>query len=164
MPPVTDVRSRQQRLANKNVVRYNEHVLPLSLLGVAGFVAMEASYLPQITRIFRRGRADDLSWFFPALNVLGRLAAFSYAMSKGDNVFSLGFAAGMVLRSTLLAQVLYYRFREPAPRGGADAGGAHASQASSLPSEPGPEAASAPDLARPALRTLRPAEAQGSLR
>lgn len=131
-------------------------MLSLSLLGAAGFVAMEASYLPQITRIFRRGRADDLSWFFPALNVLGRLAAFTYALSKGDNVFSLGFAVGMVLRATLLVQVLYYRFRHAPP----SAGGPPVDDAA-------PRAGEAPESApgsTPALSTLRPAEAQGSLR
>lgn len=79
-------------------------------VGAAGLVAMELSYLPQIVRLFRLRRADEVSVFFPALNVFGRLLALTYSYAKGEHVFTIGFLVGVVLRSTLLLQVVYYRW------------------------------------------------------
>ncbi len=46
-----------------------------ALLGTAGRLALEAKTLPQIGRLFRRKRADDVSSRSPALDVAGRLRA-----------------------------------------------------------------------------------------
>jgi len=81
------------------------------VLGTIGLLAIEGSYLPQIVRLFRLRRADDVSVFFPALNLLGRLFALMYALSKHENGFSMGLIIGMALRMTLLLQVLWYRRR-----------------------------------------------------
>lgn len=82
---------------------------PYWMIGSLAIVAMEASYLPQIYRLARRRSADDVSVVFPALNVVGRMLAVTYAMTRGDSVFVLGFLIGIVLRATLLVQVAYYR-------------------------------------------------------
>ncbi len=79
------------------------------LLGSLGIVAIEASYLPQIFRLYRLRRADDVSIFFPSLNALGRVLALSYSLLSHQPVFVVGFTIGLVLRCTLLTQVLYYR-------------------------------------------------------
>ena len=80
-----------------------------SALGSVGFLAIEGSYVPQIVRLFRTKRAEDVSILFPALNLLGRLFALSYAVSKGEDVFVVGLTVGVLLRVTLLLQVLWYR-------------------------------------------------------
>lgn len=81
-----------------------------TLLGAAGIWCIELSYLPQIARLYKRKDAEDISLFFPGLNTLGRLMAMLYAMHIGEQVFAFGFMVGLVMRGTLLAQVIYYRW------------------------------------------------------
>jgi lipid-A-disaccharide synthase-like uncharacterized protein len=84
-------------------------MLPYWIIGSLAIVVMEASYVPQILRVARRKSAEDVSIFFPALNLVGRVLAVAYALSRGDSVFVLGFLVGAMLRATLLVQVAYYR-------------------------------------------------------
>lgn len=72
---------------------------------------MEASYVPQIVRLARVGRAEQLSAFFPALNLSGRLAALAYSILIGQSVFGVGFFFGALLRGFLLAQILVLKRR-----------------------------------------------------
>ncbi len=81
------------------------------ILGTLGILAIEGSYLPQIARLFRLKRADDVSVFFPALNLVGRLFALMYSVSQHANGFSVGLMIGISLRGVLLTQVLWYRRR-----------------------------------------------------
>ena len=78
-------------------------------IGSAGIVAIEASYLPQIARLYRRKHADDVSIFFPGLNVTGRVLALIYSLVTHDTVFIAGFIVGILLRLVLLSQVAWYR-------------------------------------------------------
>ena len=87
-------------------------------LGTAGILAIEGSYFPQIARLFRLKRAEELSLLFPALNLVGRLLALSYALLTKDHVFTVGFFVGALLRLTLLLQIAWYR--RAAPAGAAD--------------------------------------------
>ena len=82
---------------------------PVWIIGTLGLAAIELSYVPQVMRLAQRKRADDVSALFPALNLAGRVCAMTYAFSRGDGVFTIGFIVGAVLRATLLTQVLYYR-------------------------------------------------------
>jgi len=81
------------------------------ILGTLGILAIEGSYLPQIFRLFRLKRADDVSVFFPLLNLIGRLFALMYSVSQHANGFSVGLMIGISLRAILLMQVLWYRRR-----------------------------------------------------
>jgi lipid-A-disaccharide synthase-like uncharacterized protein len=81
------------------------------LLGTLGLVFIELSYLSQVRRLWVLKHADDISYFFPALNLTGRVLAFAYAIHVGEAVFGAGFMLGIVIRSTLLVQVVYYRRR-----------------------------------------------------
>ncbi len=65
--------------------------------------------MPQIVRICRLRRADDVSVFFPSLNATGRVLALAYSVLSHEQVFVVGFTVGLVLRCTLLAQVVWYR-------------------------------------------------------
>ena len=84
------------------------------LLGSLGLLSIEVSYLPQIVRLHRLKRADEVSLFFPSLNGLGRLFALAYSLHSHQPVFVAGFLAGLMLRCTLLVQVIYYRYVLPA--------------------------------------------------
>ncbi len=81
-------------------------------LGTAGIMAMEGSYLPQIFRLFRLKRSEELSLFFPGLNLLGRLFALAYSLITKDHVFTIGFLLGALLRLTLLLQIAWYRRKQ----------------------------------------------------
>ena len=78
-----------------------------------GIWLIELSYVPQIARLYRRKTTDDISLLFPGLNLLGRLMAMSYSIHIGEQVFAIGFMIGSLMRSTLLAQVVYYRWMRP---------------------------------------------------
>lgn len=71
-------------------------------------VAIEASYVPQILRLWRVKEASEVSVLFPALNLFGRLCAVSYALHLGDTILAVGFMVGIVLRATFFAQVVLY--------------------------------------------------------
>ena len=71
-------------------------------LGSAGIAAIEGSYVPQILRLFRLKRAEEVSYLFPLLNAGGRVLALLYALSHGESVFVGGFFLGIVLRLVLL--------------------------------------------------------------
>lgn len=72
---------------------------------------MEASYLPQLIRLYRVKEAEEFALLFPILNVTGRFLVMLYSHSRGEDVLALGFLGGLTLRVTLLLQVLYYRWR-----------------------------------------------------
>jgi lipid-A-disaccharide synthase-like uncharacterized protein len=97
----------------------------LWLLGTAGMVAMELSYVPQLVRLYRLKRAEEVSYLFAALNVVGRLIALAYSLLKGDPVFIGGFLVGTLLRGTLLVEVVWYRRGELARRSEAEGAVAH---------------------------------------
>jgi uncharacterized protein with PQ loop repeat len=85
-------------------------MISIAWIGTAGIVAIEGSYFPQIVRLFRLKRADEISVFFPGLNLAGRLLALTYSILVHDQVFVLGFLFGALLRLTLLTQVAWYRY------------------------------------------------------
>lgn len=82
-------------------------------LGAMGIAFIEISYLPQISRLWRQKSANDISLFFPGLNLLGRVCAFAYALHSSIEVFALGFLVGIALRGTLFCQVIWYRNLRP---------------------------------------------------
>ena len=83
----------------------------LSILGVCGLYLVEASYLPQLWRLYRLKEAHEFSFLFPGLNITGRLFGVVYSASQGQLVITWFFVVGIVLRSVLLGQVCYYRAR-----------------------------------------------------
>ena len=101
------------------------------LLGSLGVVAIELSYAPQLLRLYKLKRADEISYLFPGLNFCGRVLALSYALLVGNHVFTFGFLLGCLLRLTLLIEVYWYRHggRRPdaasaAPSSASDTGAA----------------------------------------
>jgi PQ loop repeat protein len=83
----------------------------MQIFQILGLYLIEASYLPQLWRLHKLKQAHEFSFLFPGLNILGRLFGVAYSLSKGDQVIGLFFIVGIVLRGTLLGQVLYYRAR-----------------------------------------------------
>ena len=83
----------------------------VALIGAAGLIAVEASYVPQLVRLYRRKRSDDISPNFPALNVFGRILALVYASMRGVPMFTVSLIVGVTLRGAFLVLVLRYRSR-----------------------------------------------------
>ena len=79
------------------------------IIGTIGLYLVEASYLPQLWRLYRLKEADEFSYMFPGLNVLGRLAGLALAISHHSQLFGWFFVVGITLRLALLGQVVYYR-------------------------------------------------------
>ena len=79
------------------------------VLGLLATGLVEGSYLPQLWRLHQLKHADEFSLLFPLLNLIGRLAGLFAATLQHNTVFSGFFLVGIVVRATLLAQVLYYR-------------------------------------------------------
>ena len=79
------------------------------LIGLLGMLAIEASYVPQIIKLYKTQKAGDVSPLFPGMNLLGRVMAFSYSMHLGQAILGFGFFIGMTLRAVFLVQVLYYQ-------------------------------------------------------
>jgi lipid-A-disaccharide synthase-like uncharacterized protein len=84
-------------------------------LGTVAILCIEGSYVPQIVRLFRLKHAEDVSVFFPSLNLFGRGLAVVYSLGQHQTVFVAGFALGMLLRAILLTQVVYYRWQHRRP-------------------------------------------------
>jgi lipid-A-disaccharide synthase-like uncharacterized protein len=91
-------------------------VAPLINLGTLGLLCIEGSYLPQIARLYRLKHADDVSVFFPSLNLFGRALAVAYSVAQNQPVFVVGFTLGILLRGVLLSQVVYYRWQGKRPK------------------------------------------------
>ena len=83
-------------------------------LSVAAFVLIEFSYMPQIVRLFRMKEAHEFHFLYPLLNLLGRILGLVTGIATHRQDISLGFAMGILVRLTLLCQVIYYRSREAA--------------------------------------------------
>ena len=81
------------------------------LLGSIGLVAVEASYVPQLLRLYRLKHADEVSLAFPALNLFGRALALTYSIMQHQPVFIAGFVVGITMRGILLGMVAWYRTR-----------------------------------------------------
>ena len=80
-------------------------------LGLIATWLVEGSYVPQLWRLYKLKHADEFSLLFPLLNLMGRIAGLAASILKQDAVFSGFFLVGIVVRLTLLCQVLYYRAR-----------------------------------------------------
>jgi hypothetical protein len=81
-------------------------------LAVIGMWMMEGSYIPQLVRLYRKKEAEDISLWFPCMNLTGRLCVMMYSFGQGEAALAGGFLLGIVLRGTFFGQVLYYRRRK----------------------------------------------------
>ena len=83
----------------------------LVAVGSSSLWLVEVSYLPQLWRLYRLKEAEEFSFLFPGLNVLGRIAGLALAITQHSPLFGWFFVTGIVLRLALLTEVIYYRAR-----------------------------------------------------
>ncbi len=72
---------------------------------------MESSYLPQIVRLYQVKASEEFSLLFPLMNLGGRFLVMLYSYAHGEYILAWGFLGGLSLRSCMVVQVLYYRWR-----------------------------------------------------
>lgn len=70
---------------------------------------VELAPLPQIYKLNKIRKADQMSVGFAVALALGRLMGLPYAFDKGAAVIGWGLLVGAVLRIILLLQMLHYR-------------------------------------------------------
>lgn len=76
-----------------------------------GCAAVETCYVPQLARLYKMKDAQEISLFFPSLNVIGRTITVVCLTHVGQNIFAFWIMIGLLLRFMFLAQVVYYRWR-----------------------------------------------------
>ena len=76
-----------------------------------GCAAVETCYVPQLARLYKLKDAEEISLIFPTLNVMGRLITVLCLAHAGQVIFAFWVTIGLLLRSSFLAQVIYYRCR-----------------------------------------------------
>lgn len=81
-------------------------------LAFFGCAAVETCYLPQLMRLYRLKAAEEISLVFPTLNVMGRITTVACLAHFGQNIFAFWITIGIILRSSFLFQVAYYRTRK----------------------------------------------------
>lgn len=91
------------------------------LIGALAMLCIEASYVPQVVKLYRIKNAEDFSIFFPLLNGTGRVLGLIYTGLNGDIVLAVGFSMGIFLRFMLLVQVWYYKRKKRLERQEAEA-------------------------------------------
>ncbi|HEY3779710.1 MAG TPA: PQ-loop repeat-containing protein [Fimbriimonadaceae bacterium] len=84
----------------------------ITVVGGSGLYLVEASYLPQIHRLYKLKEADEFSFLFPGLNIVGRLFGLALSITQHQPAFGWFFFIGILLRSVLLGQVIYYRTKK----------------------------------------------------
>ena len=81
------------------------------LVAFFGCAAVETCYLPQLARLYRLKESEEISLIFPTLNVLGRVTTVLCLAHLGQHIFAFWITIGLLLRSSFLGQVIYYRWR-----------------------------------------------------
>jgi uncharacterized protein with PQ loop repeat len=94
-----------------NVLYSLGNVKHWDLFAFLGCAAVETCYLPQLARLYRMKESEEISLIFPTLNVLGRTATVLCLAHLGQSIFAFWITIGLLLRSSFLFQVIYYRWR-----------------------------------------------------
>lgn len=83
----------------------------MEILTIVGLYLVEASYIPQLWRLYKLKEADEFSFLFPGLNIIGRLCGVIASIHSHNATFGWFFFVGIILRLTLLSEVCFYRLR-----------------------------------------------------
>ena len=78
------------------------------IMGTTGSLIMCASSVPQIIKIYRMKRADNLSGAYLAILMLGMTLILFYALHVKDIVFIMGNSISLTLTAILIA--LRYKY------------------------------------------------------
>lgn len=81
----------------------------IPILSVVGLYVVELSYVPQLWRLYKLKKADEFSYYFPFMNIFGRMCGVIVAMNSHQNIFGWFFLVGIALRTGFLLEVTYYR-------------------------------------------------------
>ena len=93
-------------------MRYNSVArLPMeNILGIILSVSFSVAYFPQILKMIKRKKSDDVSLIMLIINGLGYLCGLGYVLMKGLDAFWLTFnySSGFIMTFFCIVTWLYY--------------------------------------------------------
>ena len=83
-----------------------------NILGIILSVSFSVAYVPQIVKMFRRKKSDDISLIMLLINGLGYLCGLGYVMMKGLDAFWLKFNYSSGFIMTMVCIITWYNYKE----------------------------------------------------
>lgn len=76
-----------------------------------GILLVESSYVPQLIRLNRVKTTGEISFWFPFMNLVGRLIVMVYSFWIQQQVLGFGILLGIIFRTVFFVQVFWYKFQ-----------------------------------------------------
>lgn len=76
-----------------------------------GILLVESSYVPQLIRLYRVKTTAEISFWFPFMNLVGRLIVMVCSFWIQQQVLGFGVLLGIIFRTVFFVQVFYYKFQ-----------------------------------------------------
>ena len=83
-----------------------------NILGIILSVSFSIAYLPQIVKMNRRKKSDDVSLIMLLINGLGYLCGLGYVLMKGLDAFWLTFNYSSGFIMTVVCVITWYIYKE----------------------------------------------------
>ena len=83
-----------------------------NILGIILSVSFSIAYVPQIVKMIRRKKSDDVSLIMLLINGLGYLCGLGYVLLKGLDAFWLTFNYSSGFIMTVVCVITWYIYKE----------------------------------------------------
>ncbi len=83
-----------------------------NILGIILSVSFSIAYVPQIVKMIRRKKSDDVSLIMLLINGLGYLCGLGYVLMKGLDAFWLTFNYSSGFIMTVVCVITWYIYKE----------------------------------------------------
>ena len=83
-----------------------------NILGIILSVSFSIVYVPQIVKMIRRKKSDDVSLIMLLINGLGYLCGLGYVLMKGLDAFWLTFNYSSGFIMTVVCVITWYIYKE----------------------------------------------------
>ena len=83
-----------------------------NILGIILSVSFSVAYVPQIVKMIRRKKSDDVSLIMLLINGLGYLCGLGYVLMKGLDAFWLTFNYSSGFIMTVVCVITWYIYKE----------------------------------------------------
>ncbi len=84
----------------------------VNILGIILSVSFSIAYVPQIVKMIRRKKSDDVSLIMLLINGLGYLCGLGYVLMKGLDAFWLTFNYSSGFIMTVVCVITWYIYKE----------------------------------------------------
>ena len=83
-----------------------------NILGIILSVSFSIAYVPQIVKMIRRKKSDDVSLIMLLINGLGYLCGLGYVLMKGLDAFWLTFNYSSGFIMTVVCVITWYYYKK----------------------------------------------------